>query len=324
MALQGVSTWSTTAASNSTADPAVNWAEGQAPSSINDSARSLMASVAKWRDDISGSTSGLSTGGTSTAYTVTTNSTFDTAAAMSGVIFTIIPHTNSGAAPTLAVDGLTARNINQSTGVSVATAGLKSGTPYLLKYVHASTEFILVGRSDTFTNLTTTGTLTQSTTGQEILATGTTAQRPSNTAGGFRYNSDTTVPEYNTGSGWNSMSIPSGTLMLFQQTAAPSGWTKDTTHNDKALRVVSGTASSGGTSNFSTVFGLQATSGTTLNLTNLPSGLEAAGGASAGPSTTTPARFTLPNSSIGPTDQPHTHPIELRVKFVDLIIASKD
>jgi hypothetical protein len=32
--------------------------------------------------------------------------------------------------------------------------------------------------------------------------------------------------------------LTAGTLMLFQQTAAPTGWTKQTTHNDKALRVV--------------------------------------------------------------------------------------
>lgn len=43
-----------------------------------------------------------------------------------------------------------------------------------------------------------------------------------------------------------------GTKMLFQQTAAPTGWTKQTTHNDKALRVVSGTASSGGSVAFTT------------------------------------------------------------------------
>jgi hypothetical protein len=34
--------------------------------------------------------------------------------------------------------------------------------------------------------------------------------------------------------------FPSGTVMVFHQTAAPTGWTKSTTHNDKALRVVSG------------------------------------------------------------------------------------
>lgn len=55
--------------------------------------------------------------------------------------------------------------------------------------------------------------------------------------------------------------FPSGTLMLFQQTAAPTGWTKQVTHNDKALRVVSGTASSGGTTAFSTAFATPSVSG---------------------------------------------------------------
>ena len=46
----------------------------------------------------------------------------------------------------------------------------------------------------------------------------------------------------------------SGTKMLFQQSTAPTGWTKDTTnYNDHALRVVTGTASSGGTNAFSTL-----------------------------------------------------------------------
>jgi hypothetical protein len=56
--------------------------------------------------------------------------------------------------------------------------------------------------------------------------------------------------------------IPSGTRLLFQQTAAPTGWTKDTTHNDKALRVVSGTAGSGGSVAFTTAFASKAVSGT--------------------------------------------------------------
>ena len=41
------------------------------------------------------------------------------------------------------------------------------------------------------------------------------------------------------------ISFPSGTRMLFHQASAPTGWTKSTTNNDRALRVVSGT--SGGT-----------------------------------------------------------------------------
>ena len=57
-------------------------------------------------------------------------------------------------------------------------------------------------------------------------------------------------------------SIPSGTAMLFQQTAAPTGWTKVTTYNNYAIRIVNGTASTGGTVAFTTAFASQAVSGT--------------------------------------------------------------
>jgi hypothetical protein len=50
--------------------------------------------------------------------------------------------------------------------------------------------------------------------------------------------------------------------MLFVQTAAPTGWTKSTAHDNKALRVVSGTASSGGSVAFTTAFVSQAVNGT--------------------------------------------------------------
>jgi len=59
----------------------------------------------------------------------------------------------------------------------------------------------------------------------------------------------------------SSVPFPTGTLMLFQQTAAPTGWTKRTTHNNKALRVVSGTAGSGGTGSFTSVFASRTPSG---------------------------------------------------------------
>jgi hypothetical protein len=69
---------------------------------------------------------------------------------------------------------------------------------------------------------------------------------------------------------------PAGTVMLFVQTAAPTGWTKSTTHDNKALRVVSGTASSGGSTAFSTVFADQTptitTSGLSAGATTLTTG----------------------------------------------------
>ncbi len=49
-------------------------------------------------------------------------------------------------------------------------------------------------------------------------------------------------------------SIPSGTRMLFQQTSAPAGWTKVTSGVDnRALRLVSGTAGTGGSNSFTGV-----------------------------------------------------------------------
>jgi hypothetical protein len=65
--------------------------------------------------------------------------------------------------------------------------------------------------------------------------------------------------------------FPSGTKILFQQTTAPTGWTKDTTHDNKALRIVSGTAGSGGSINFTTAFGSQNVGDTALDATQIPS-----------------------------------------------------
>lgn len=62
-----------------------------------------------------------------------------------------------------------------------------------------------------------------------------------------------------------TLDAPAGTALLFQQTAAPTGWTKQTTHNNKALRLVSGTASSGGSTAFTTVFASR-----TISQANLP------------------------------------------------------
>ena len=45
----------------------------------------------------------------------------------------------------------------------------------------------------------------------------------------------------------------SGTRMLFQQTSAPTGWTKDTSLNNRALRIVNGSVGSGGGNGFAEV-----------------------------------------------------------------------
>ena len=46
--------------------------------------------------------------------------------------------------------------------------------------------------------------------------------------------------------------VPSGTVMVFRQNSAPTGWTKSTSHNNKAMRIVSGNVGSGGSNGFTT------------------------------------------------------------------------
>jgi len=68
----------------------------------------------------------------------------------------------------------------------------------------------------------------------------------------------------------NAQAFPSGTKMLFQQTSAPTGWTKVTSGvNNKSLRVVSGTVGSGGNVAFTTAFGSR---GITANAGNTTQG----------------------------------------------------
>jgi hypothetical protein len=142
--------------------------------------------------------------------------------------------------------------------------------------------------------------------------------------------------------------IPAGSAMLFQQTAAPTGWTKVTTYNDYAIRIVSGTASTGGSSAFSTCFtnqtptitvsGLSA-GATTLSTAQMPShshSYSLAGGGS-----TTPVGFcstfltSISESTTGSQGSggSHTHSISgsasssavtLAVQYVDHIIATKN
>jgi len=63
-------------------------------------------------------------------------------------------------------------------------------------------------------------------------------------------------------------SFAAGTAMLFLQAAAPTGWTKSVTHNNKALRIVSGSGGgSGGSVDFTAAFASKAVSGAVANKT---------------------------------------------------------
>jgi microcystin-dependent protein len=134
--------WSKAAASNATADSTINWAEGQSPSSVNDSARAMMARTAEWRDDVSGT---IATGGVSTAYTVASNQGFDTLAHLGGAMIAFVPHATCGATVTLNVDGLGARPLRTSPGVELPSGLLIQGTPYVATYNNADGAFYLRG-----------------------------------------------------------------------------------------------------------------------------------------------------------------------------------
>ena len=134
--------WSRTAASNATADSTVNWAEGMAPSAVNDSARAMMASTAAFRDDISGA---IATGGTSTAYTVTSYQVFDTLAHLNGQMIAFTPHTTNGATVTLNVDALGAKPLRSSPSAELPAGVLVQGTPYVAVYNNVDAAFYLHG-----------------------------------------------------------------------------------------------------------------------------------------------------------------------------------
>lgn len=122
--------WSKTAATNAGADPSINWAEGQSPSSVNDSARAMMARSAEYRDDISGL---LATSGTATAYTVVTNQGLPDPPT-DGQLISISFHANNGADATLAADGGTGYPIRTSSVTSIPADTLVQTSPYTLKF----------------------------------------------------------------------------------------------------------------------------------------------------------------------------------------------
>jgi len=162
----------------------------------------------------------------------------------------------------------------------------------------------------------------------------------------------------------STLYAPTGTVMLFRQTSAPTGWTKDTTnYNDHALRVTTGTPSvyASGTG-VSTLFQASAysTAATTLTTSQIPSHDHSFSDISttSGSHTHTYTRYnqlrdniqgggafddgwfnttTDTTSSHGGhthsvsgttgtagTGGSHTHTVDLRLNYVDIIFATKD
>ncbi len=134
--------WSQTASADATADSTINWAEGQSPASVNDSARAMMAAIAKYRDDVAGA---IVTSGTSTAYAVNTYQVFQSLAQLNGQVVAFTPHATNGATVTLSVDSLGARPLRSAPAVDLPAGTIIQGTPYAALYNNADAAFYLVG-----------------------------------------------------------------------------------------------------------------------------------------------------------------------------------
>lgn len=299
--------WSATAATNANVDSTVNWVEGQAPSTVNNSARAMMAAVAKWRADMSGNTT---TGGTSTAYTYTSNQTFTSLT--DGIFITARMSATNGAAPTLNVDSLGARSIATYYGTAIPTGALPSGSIQRFTYDATDNKWIVHGR---FADIATAGDHGDITVSGTTWTIDNSAISTAKIADNGVTNAKLNTMATQTIKGRNAAGtgdpedlsvatvktmlemIPSGTKMLFRQTSAPTGWTKDTTYNNAAVRIVSGTVSQQTTAGneFTTLL-----TSRTIAQANLPS-------------------YTLPETLSVASHGTHTHGVSVKAAFgVDL------
>jgi hypothetical protein len=313
-------TWSKTAATNDDCDQSVNWQEGQSPGSVNNSARAMMAAIAKFRDDLSGN---LVTAGSSTAYTLTTNQVFT--ALTDGIMVVARMDETSGATPTLNVDGLGAKSIAGVYGTEIGTGGLRAGGVYTFVYDSTDDKWIAHGAGFTALGMGTDGFVPVA---------------KSSAA---------------TGMAWSAL-VPAGSVGIWVQSAAPTGWTKGSTHDNKALRIVTGAAGTGGSVAFTTAFASQTPAGTVGDTALTEAQLashrhlmfaDVEGGSSTVTASNQPGVFrqvsadsdyTIRGTSTGATlgrtatagsGDTHTHTftgtaINLAVSYVDCIIATKD
>ena len=136
------------------------------------------------------------------------------------------------------------------------------------------------------------------------------------------------------GTTWTSAAaaaFDAGTRLAFQQTTAPTGWTKDTTAaiNDSMLRLVTGAASSGGTTAFSTWSAVTSTGAYTLATAEIPSHQHSytrPNGASNKNASGSTAVANSAGDSTGATGGggSHSHSLTRSLKYYDFIIASKN
>ena len=135
--MPNVYNWSTTPANNATADGNL-WPEGQLPSTVNDSSRSNMAAIARWRKDSSGE---IATTGSVSNYFLPANN--EISVLTDGMSFSFrANHTNTGEA-TLNVNFLGAKPLRKDGGSVLIANDILVGGIYQATYVATADEFRL-------------------------------------------------------------------------------------------------------------------------------------------------------------------------------------
>lgn len=138
--------WSTTAASNATADANINWAEGQNANTVNNSARAMMAAQAAFLAQTNGS---ITSGGTVDAQTFTSPAGFAfTAYAAGQIICFKAGATNTGAA-TINVDTLGAKSLKKYGGDALVAGDITSGD--IVFAIYDGTNFQIISAVPNYT-----------------------------------------------------------------------------------------------------------------------------------------------------------------------------
>ena len=130
----------------------------------------------------------------------------------------------------------------------------------------------------------------------------------------------------------------SGTVLTFQQSAAPLNWTKVTTYNDVGMRIVSGCIGSKTGTAYSTVFSQTSVGGTAISVCQMPSHTHSLSCTNVGGILTCGGTGAFQNcgilqisstrigGSLGNTggSQAHSHTVSLNLAYIDLILARKN